>query len=153
MRRLLLIAATLAASWLATQAVHEAGHVLAAWATGGQVARVVLHPLEISRTELSANPRPLLVAWAGPLAGVAAPLALWALALHRRWSTAPLMRFFAGFALAANGLYLGLGSLRGMGDAGDLLRHGAPPWQLWLFGAVASAAGLALWHGQGRHFG
>ena len=34
-----------------------------------------------------------------------------------------------------------------------MLRHGAEPWQLWLFGAVTAPVGLALWHGQGRHFG
>ena len=64
----------LVASWIGMQAVHELGHVLAASATGGTVQRVVLHPLTISRTDVSPNPSPLAVAWAGPLVGVILPL-------------------------------------------------------------------------------
>jgi hypothetical protein len=48
----------------------------------------------ISRTDLSFNPHPLLVVWAGPVLGVLLPMA-------------------------------------GVGDAGDMLRHGSPAWQLW----------------------
>lgn len=42
--QILLIASTVLASWLGMQAVHESGHVLGAWFTGGLVARVFLHP-------------------------------------------------------------------------------------------------------------
>ena len=58
----ILIASVGLGSWLGMQAVHELGHVLGALASGGRVARVVLHPLTISRTDLVANPRPALVA-------------------------------------------------------------------------------------------
>ena len=44
----LLIVSTLALSWLGMQAVHEAGHVLHAWWSGGRVERLVLHPLTLS---------------------------------------------------------------------------------------------------------
>jgi hypothetical protein len=64
-----------------------------------------------------------------------------------------VVRFFAGFCLAANGLYLAVGSLTDAGDAGDLLELGAPMWSLWLFGVAATAAGLYLWHGLGPSFG
>jgi hypothetical protein len=63
------------------------------------------------------------------------------------------LRFFAGFCLIANGAYLGVGSFDGVGDAGDLLRHGAPVWQLWVFGLMCVPTGLWLWHGLGAHFG
>lgn len=59
-----LIGSTVLGSWLGMQAVHEAGHVVGAWLTDGRVARVVLHPLTISRTDLAENPRPLAVVWA-----------------------------------------------------------------------------------------
>jgi len=59
-----LITSVIMGSWLGMQAVHELGHVIGAYATGGKVARVVLYPLTISRTELSENPHPLLVVWA-----------------------------------------------------------------------------------------
>jgi predicted Zn-dependent protease len=48
----MLIGSTVVGSWLGMQAVHELGHVLGAWWTDGDVSRVVLHPLSISRTDL-----------------------------------------------------------------------------------------------------
>ena len=66
-----LIGSTVLGSWLGMQAVHESGHALAARLTGGRVARVVLYPLTISRTDLADNPHPLAVAWAGPVVGAA----------------------------------------------------------------------------------
>lgn len=151
--RPLLIASTLLASWLGMQAVHESGHAGAAWLTGGEVERVVLHPATISRTDLASNPHPLAVAWGGPLWGVLAPVAMWITASATRWHGAFLLRFFAGFCLVANGLYLGVGSFSRAGDCGDLLKHGASTWQLWLFGLIAVPTGVWLWHGQGRNFG
>jgi Peptidase M50B-like len=153
LRQSILILSTVIGSWLGMQAVHELGHVLGAWCTGGKIARVVLHPLTISRTELAYNPHPLWVAWAGPVGGVVLPLALWALLLLPRWRHAYLLRFFAGFCLIANGAYIGIGAFDGIGDAGDMRRHGSPVWLLVLFGAVTLPAGLRLWHGQGSHFG
>jgi hypothetical protein len=149
----ILIGSTLLGSWLGMQAVHELGHVLAARATGGRVERVVLHPLTISRTDLAENPRPLAVTWAGPAFGVVAPLLAWGAASALRMPGAFVLRFFAGFCLLANGLYIGVGSFDGVGDCGDLLRHGAAKWHLWLFGAATTPAGLWLWHKQGSHFG
>ena len=69
-----LIVSTILGSWLGMQAVHELGHVLGAWLTGGGIARVILNPLTISRTELAHNPSPLLVVWSGPLFGILSPL-------------------------------------------------------------------------------
>jgi len=133
--------------------VHESGHVLGARLTGGRVARVVLHPLTISRTDLAHTPSPLVVVWAGPLLGVALPLLSWAAAAAARLPGAFVLRFFAGFCLLANGLYIGLGSFDRVGDCGEMLRHGSEPWQLWLFGAVTAPIGLWLWDRQGPHFG
>jgi hypothetical protein len=148
-----LVASTLLASWLGMQAVHECGHVLGAWLTGGRVERVVLWPLTISRTDLASNPHPLFVVWAGPVFGVIAPLLLWLCAAWARLPGAFVPRFFAGFCLLANGLYVGVGSFDGVGDCGEMLRHGSRLWQLWLFGVATAPFGLWLWHGQGPHFG
>jgi Peptidase M50B-like len=151
--QIILIAVTLLASWLAMQDVHEFGHVVGAWLTGGQVARVVIHPLTISRTDISYNPHRLLVVWAGPVLGCLLPLAALgvAAALRRRWTY--LLRFFAGFCLVANGAYIAAGSFDYIGDAGVMLRNGSPVWLLWAFGAVTIPSGLLLWHRQGKHFG
>lgn len=150
---MLLIASTIGLAWLAMMAIHEAGHVLHAWLSGGQVQRVVLHPLAISRTDVSPNPHPLLVAWGGAIWGVAIPLAVWLAGALLRWRYRYLLAFFAGFCCLANGLYLAAGSFTGAGDAGDLLRHGARQWQLIAFGVPLSMLGLWLWNGQGTHFG
>jgi hypothetical protein len=135
------------------QAVHEFGHVLGAWCTGGKGAKVVLHPLTISRTELTRNPHPLWVVWAGPVVGVLLPLALWGLFDLFRWKGGYVLRFFAGFCLIANGAYIGVGAYDRIGDAGEILRHGCPIWLLLLFGALSVPVGLRLWHRQGPHFG
>jgi hypothetical protein len=151
--QVLLIVSTVLGSWLGMQAVHESGHVLGAWLTGGRVARVVLHPLTISRTDLAHNPSPLVVVWAGPVVGVVLPLALWAVAAGLGVPGAFVLRFFAGICLIANGAYLAGGSFDGVGDCGQMLRHGSARWQLWLFGAATVPLGLWLWHRQGPHFG
>jgi hypothetical protein len=114
---------------------------------------VVLHPLAISRTDLSHNPSPGVVAWAGPLVGVGLPMIGWLLAAAVRMPGTFLLRFFAAFCLVANGLYIGLGSFGGVGDAGQMLRHGSQPWHLWLFGLLTVPIGLWLWHRQGTQFG
>ena len=149
----ILIATFVGFSWLAMQAVHELGHVLGAVASGGTVTKVVLHPLTFSRTDVHPNPHPLLVVWAGPVVGAALPLLTFLLAWALRWPGAYLFRFFAGFCLLANGLYIGAGSFPALADAGDMLRHGSPQWQLVLFGLATAPLGLYLWNGLGPSFG
>jgi hypothetical protein len=148
----LMVAALLPLCWLGMMAVHEFGHVAALWATGGTVAKVVLHPLTISRTDAGLDPHPVPVIWAGPFAGVVLPLAAAALARMFPFAGSHLLRFFAGFCLIANGCYLGVGFFDPVGDARELLRLGVPAWQLGLFGCVCVPLGLYLWHGQAKHF-
>jgi hypothetical protein len=132
-------------AWLAMMALHEAGHALHAFTSGGRVARVSIPLLDFSRTDLSANPHPLWVAWGGPVWGCLIPLGLLLAARPLRgWRNAA--RTFAGFCLIANGAYIGLGPWMTAGDGHDLLRHGAPAWTLVAFGVAALAAGLLLWH-------
>ncbi len=149
----LLILTLIPLCWLLMMVVHELGHVAAAWLTGGTIERVVLHPLSISRTDLTSNPHPLLVAWGGPIFGALAPLLLVAASLVSRLPTAHIARFFSGFCLIANGCYMAFGSIDGVGDAGTILDLGSPRWLLWSFGAITIPAGLALWHRLGPRFG
>jgi hypothetical protein len=135
------------------QAVHELGHCLGAWSTGATVERVILHPLAISRTDASGGRAPLAVVWAGPVIGVLFPFVAWLMMAVCRARRSWLARFFAGFCCLANGLYLGVGSFEGIGDAGDLLRLGSPIWSLWLFGGLTVLLGFSFWNGLGRHFG
>ena len=83
--QVLLIVTFIGFSWLGMQVVHETGHVLVARLTGGEVIKVALHPLIVSRTDLGQNPHPLAVVWAGPLIGSGLPLLVFALAAAFRW--------------------------------------------------------------------
>jgi len=148
-----LITFTLLASWLGMQQVHELGHISAAMAIGAKIDLVALHPLTISHTDVGPNKHPLVVVWAGPLVGVLVPLAFWLAVSAARLTAAFLFRFFAGFCLVANGVYIGLGSFFAIGDCGEMLRNGSPIWSLWLFGVAATLAGFLLWNNQGGHFG
>jgi hypothetical protein len=146
MDQCLLLIGLISLSWLGMMAVHEAGHVTAAWATGGVVQRVVFHPLTLSRTDVWPNPHPMVVLWAGPLAGTLLP-AIPAAAMRRRHSAVgDVLRFFAGFCLIANGVYIGLGTFHPVGDAADMLRLGTPRWGLAGFGLAAVLPGLWLLH-------
>jgi hypothetical protein len=149
----LLIVSTLVLSWLGMQAVHELGHVLGAWAGGETVSKVALHLLVISRTDASHDRHPLLVAWGGPILGSLLPLVLLDTTRLIRSGVFYLFQFFAGFCLVVNGAYVGVGSFSGVGDAGDLMRYGAPRWALIVFGLVCVPIGLFLWIGLGTHYG
>ena len=110
-----------ALSWFAMMATHELGHVVGAMVSGGQVERVVLHPLTISRTDVKPNPNPLLVVWAGPLLGCMLPLVI-GLAVPKRFGVVRnTALFFAGFCLLANGVYIGFGAFDSVGDCGEML--------------------------------
>ncbi len=148
-----LVVGAIGFSWFAMMDVHELGHVVAAWLTGGEVRRVVLPVVGFSRTDLNANPHPLLVAWGGAVLGSLFPLMLLAIArmLSRRGTF--VLSFFAGFCLISNGAYLAGGAWINAGDAGDLLAQGTRHWQLIAFGLPAVALGLRLWNGLGPHFG
>src|SRR5882724_7745741 len=116
LHQVVLITAMVLCSWLGMMIVHEGGHVLGAWATGGKVKQVVLTPIGFSRTDFSSNPHPLIVVWAGPIIGSIAPLIAFAIAPAARVRWAYLLRFFAGFCLVANGAYIGAASFDQIGD-------------------------------------
>jgi hypothetical protein len=132
--------------WLGMMAVHESGHVLHAWLSGGHVQRVMLPLAGFSRTDVDPNPSPTFVTWGGPIWGCVWPLLAWLVIhlIHRR--TWPSFRFFVGFCLIANGAYLGAGWAAHSGDARDLVMMGTPKVVLVAFGAVMVPVGLWIWH-------
>ncbi|MDF1744059.1 MAG: M50 family metallopeptidase [Gimesia sp.] len=144
--QLLFSFSVLSGSWLAMMGVHELGHVIGGVLTGGTVSGVVMHPLMISRTDLSVNPHPAVVVWAGPLLGVLLPLVLLLVARKLRWSRAKLIQFFAGFCLIANGAYIAGGSWEGIGDCSVMHQTGTPLWLMWGFGLLTVPVGFYLWH-------
>ena len=132
--------------WLGMMVTHELGHVVAAVLSGGVIERVVLHPLSISRTDVSPNPNPLLVVWAGPIFGCTVPLLLNALIPKQLKTAGAIGAFFAGFCLISNGAYISIGSIEQIGDCKEMLRYGSPIVLLVFFGSVAATAGFVIWH-------
>jgi len=70
----LLILSTLCISWLGMMVVHEFGHVVSAWLSGGIVARGGPAPAPILAHRTASESHPLFVAWGGPVIGVCASL-------------------------------------------------------------------------------
>lgn len=133
-------------SWLVIMAAHELGHVVGALVTGGTVERVVLHPLTISRTDVSPNPHPGVVVWLGPVIGCLLPVAAIALVPRRLNVLSKMTRFIAGFCLVANGAYIAFGSVDRVGDCGEMARTGTPAWIMVTFGCLAMLLGILMWH-------
>jgi hypothetical protein len=106
-----------------------------------------------SSTHVDPNPNPLIEVASGPTGGAILPLIALLIVdfFGVRWSY--LLRFFAAVCLIANGAYLAFGWIDAVGDTGELLRLGVPPWMMLASGVPMMAAGLACWHGQGKRFG
>ena len=153
LEQVILIVTFFGFSWLAMQAVHEFGHVVGAWMTGAEITKVVLHPCIISRTDLGYNPHPSVVVWAGPIIGSVLPLWAFLVAKVCRSPGIYLFRFFAGFCLIANGIYIAFSPAEGGADSGVMILHGSPRWVMILFGLLTAPLGLYLWHRQGVFFG
>jgi hypothetical protein len=147
------VAASAGTFWLLMMCVHEGGHALGAWLTGGHVVHVVLSPFTLSRTDIAPNPSPLAVVWCGPLLGAAVPATGAAIAFTLRWPLRRWLMAFAGFCLVANGLYLASGIVTPAGDTQDLLRLGTPPPVLAAVGVPLAGGGLFLWHRLGPRWG
>src|SRR4051794_36054178 len=113
MRRLLrlMIFVPLAAitCWYGMELVHEFGLMLATLLTGGTIEHLEFPLFGFSRTDISPNPHPGLVAWSGPLFGSALPLIAFIL-LRLAKKKSAFLQLFTAFCLLANGAYIGIGS-------------------------------------------
>jgi hypothetical protein len=146
MRRGWLYPLTVLAWWWLMMAVHELGHVLGCLFTGATIEAVILWPWTISETVRSGSSAPLIDTWAGPVVGVLLPVLIWL--GSRRWRYAWWTGGWAGFCLVANGIYLGVGWIDEVGDAGDLLHLGMPVGLLAAVGSLGLVGGLWIWHVQ-----
>ena len=149
----LLIISTLLLSWLGMMIVHELGHVLFAWVSGGAVSKVVLHPLVFSRTDLSRDPHPLFVVWGGALVGTTLPLV--ALALCKFFKAAAfsmcsiLRRLLPGseWDLYWCGFFFTCRRSR----RNDARRHTS--MDVGIIRRMIAVLGFYFWNGLGPHFG
>jgi hypothetical protein len=133
-------------SWWPMMAFHELGHVIGALIAGAKIENVVLWPWTFSETIRVGSKSPLLDTWLGPVFGAYVPLALYGYLRNRRFPGRGWLGYFAGFCLIANGLYIGLGWIDRVGDAGDLLKLGAPIPIMAIFGIVSACLGIHIWH-------
>ncbi len=116
---------------------HEIGHLLGGWLGGGTLRQADLRPWALPHSHFDPDPHPLLTLWAGPLFGIAFPLAI-AAASRRDW-----VSFIAHFCLLANGCYLAAAWLDGGAhlDTTRLLAYGASPLEIIAYCVVTISWG------------
>lgn len=155
-RRVLLLSGAFSFAYPLSTFLHEAGHVVAAWVTGGVVREFVIHPFSSSYVEIEPDPAPLATHAAGVLLGPA--LALLAALLCPRRAPSPvslLVGLTAACAFAASGIYVVVGTVLDKGDPATLMHLGWPATWLVGGGAVGLCVGLAwaihLIRGNGFH--
>ncbi len=134
------VSAYIVAVWFGILFTHEAGHVLHALVSGGQVERVTVPVWGFSRTDLGSNPRPVFVAWGGFVWGVGFPILIAGLVGRCLPGIAAALRGFAAAALIGNGVY----ACGGVGDVEDIVRAGGWRWPLVVYGLCSLAAGVYL---------
>ncbi len=144
-QQILFAIVAIATCWFGMLVLHEMGHVVGAFLSGGTVERIVLYPLTISSTHVSPNPNPGLVVWLGPVWGATFPLVVaWLCPARSIWRK--LAVFFAGFCLIANGAYIGIGSIDQIGDCKEMANTGTSAAVMIAFGIVCVPSGFYLWH-------
>ncbi len=145
----LAVLALLASAFLAMEAVHEFGHVVCAWASGGRVVAVEIPLIGTSQTFVAPNPNEALVAEGGAVFGVVIPLLACGLSrLFRKGVPEGALEIFRGLCvLIANGVYMSVGlQAKRNTDAGDLVHLGVPGIAMIGYGAIAIVGGLLIWH-------
>jgi hypothetical protein len=118
--------------------LHEAGHVLGAWCTGGDASRIVIHPFSWSYAHAFSFNHEGVVIWAGSVLGslFGIPITLAVLKWRRPGLLIPLL--VGVVACIYNGAYLLLGCLFKLGGDGTVLAAEYAP------AAAVAAAGLLM---------
>lgn len=136
-RRILRFAYLLLLSWCTMTFVHEAGHVLCGWVSGGTLQQADLLPWHLPFSIFEPDPHPLFTLWGGPVLGVLIPW-LVACLLRMKWAW-----FVAHFCLLANGSYIACAWFSGerLLDTARLLEHGAYPASIATYCAITITLG------------
>lgn len=127
---------------------HECGHIIGGVAAGATLTNFDIVPWRSPYSLHSPDPYPLVTLWAGPLLGIAIPVASAAL-IRRRWAW-----FIAHFCLLANGGYLALAWISGDRslDTLRLLDAGANPATILLYCCLTIAAGYIRFRADCLHY-
>lgn len=127
--RVLKFVVLLGGSWCVMTFVHESGHIVCGYASGGALQDADLIPWHLPYSIFAPDPYPLVTLWGGPMLGVIIPLTV-ALFIRKDW-----MWFIANFCMLANGAYIAAAWLSGDRylDTPKLLEHGAHPIPIALY--------------------
>lgn len=123
---------------------HELGHIAGGWIGGATLRQFDLAPWRLPYSLHQPDPHPLLTLWAGPILGVALPVAL-AAVIRLRWAW-----FVAYFCILANGVYLAVAWMAGdrFLDTPRLLAAGASPITIALFCSATISFGYTRFRGE-----
>jgi energy-converting hydrogenase Eha subunit A len=125
----LLLFGSFAIAYSLSNFLHELGHAIAIWTTGGIVDRITLSPFSWSYTWYDSEPKlPVYTASAGIVLGTLSALLLVTLTWRFRRQPWSLIFLLTGIVeTASNGLYAVFDSLLSSGgDATDLIQYGVP---------------------------
>ncbi len=144
LRRALLLLAAFSIGYNAHTLIHELGHALAMWTTGGSVARIALNPFSWSYTSYGSPPAcPLITAWAGVVFSSVVGVLSLALIWSRRDAWCVAVALMGVCTLLGNGLYLTVDALlHAGGDATSIIALGTP--QLYVVGSGIALVALGL---------
>ena len=130
--------------WVFGIVLHELGHAIAMWVTGGIVDRITIAPFSWSYTYYESTPKyPQLTTWSGVLIGAA--IGLIVLLGIRKNTTPYLIPFiFLGFSplLNGGGYYIVDTFISNQGDAFSLLQSGVPKYVVLGVGLLLLAMGV-----------
>lgn len=118
--------------------LHEAGHVLGVWCTGGHASGIVIHPFSWSHAHAFSINHEGVVIWAGSVLGSLFGILVTLSVLKWRRPGLLIPLLVGVVACIYNGVYLLLGSVFKLGGDGTLLSAEYAP------AAVVAAAGLLM---------
>jgi small basic protein len=145
-KRALFVFGSFSFGWVLGIVLHELGHALAMWLTGGIVERITITPFSWPYTYYGSAPRyPQFTTWAGLLIGSALGLVV-VFGVRKRTTPYLLPFLFAGLApmLNGGGYYLVDTFVSKQGDATDLIRAGVPEYVVIGAGILFLAVGAGF---------
>lgn len=146
-KSILLLFGSTAIGYNVAAVLHELGHAIAMWVTGGQVERITLNPFSWSYTYYASTPtHPIFTSLAGVILGtVFAVLLLVMAGLLRNQYLLLLLVITNVVAGAQNGLYTLVDSLvLGGGDATNLIELGVSKFVMIGIGTLLVGSSILL---------
>ncbi len=142
-QQMLIVLGIFVFSYNLSNLIHESGHALNAVLTGGSLNKITMSPLSWCYASTSGGNK-IFVTWGGFLWQTIVPTAL----LILLWRFKSRLSLFALFlvlvSFAVSGIYMITGALAGIGDGGNLVRYGIPPFILLTVGSILLLCCLPL---------